>query len=489
MIMAEHIDPIPDDLPTCQELLRTLLMRLRDLERQLDEFVATTEELQRTYACLKEEHLVLQRMLFGPRRERLPEAPGQQHLFDDSAPPPPPDESDPRAADEESPSRKRKKGHGRRQIPDHLPRKDVPHDVSPAEKVCDCGREKSRIGEDVTEQLEYEPGKMWVLRNIYPKYACSCCKDGVTSAERAASPIERGLAGAGLLAYVIVNKFSDHLPLYRQQDVMARHGIFLSRSTLCGWLAQCAQLLCPLVKLMAKRVVKSGVINADETPVRVLDPTRDSTRKSQFWTYITPGNHGYTIFDYRDSRSRDGPTEFLKGFRGYLQTDAYSAYESVVLKSAGRIIPVGCWAHARRKFFDARLSQPREVHYVLGLIAQMCDIEHEIRLQGPDERKAARQERSVPVVDRLMAYLREQKDGALPKSMYAQAIAYVLNRPDEMRRYTEDGRLEIDNNASERTLRLAAIGRKNWMFLGSDQGGETAAILFSILANAKRYQI
>ena len=175
---------------------------------------------------------------------------------------------------------------------------------------------------------------------------------------------------------------------------------------------------------MAKRVVESGVINADETPVRVLDPTRDSTRKGQFWTYISPGDHGYTIYDYRDSRNRDGPTEFLKDFRGYLQTDAYSAYESVVLKSAGRIIPVGCWAHARRNFFDARLSQPREAHYVLGLIGQLYDIEDEIRLQGADERKAVRQERSVPVLDRLMAYLREQKDGALPKSKYAQAIAY-----------------------------------------------------------------
>ena len=489
MIMTEHIDPIPDDLPACQELLRALLMRLRDLERQLDEFVATTEEMQRSYACLKEEYLVLKRMLFGPRRERLAEAPGQQHLFDDGVPPPPPDEPAPPAADEESPSCKRKKGHGRRQIPDHLPRKDVPHDVSPAELVCDCGREKSRIGEDVTEQLEYEPGKMFVLRHIYPKYACSCCKDGVTSAEPVANPIARCLAGPGLLAYVIVNKFSDHLPLYRQQDRMARHGIFVSRSTLCGWLAQCAQLLRPLVELMAERVVQSDVINADETPVRVLDPSRDSTRKSQFWTYISPGGHGYTIYVYRDSRSRDGPAEFLGNFRGYLQTDAYSAYESVVLKSAGRIIPVGCWSHARRNFFDARLNQPREAHYVLGLIAQLYDIEDEIRLQGPDERKAVRQEKSVPVLDRLLEYLREQKDGALPKSKYAQAIAYVLNRPEEMRRYTEDGRLEIDNNTSERTLRLCAIGRKNWMFLGSDQGGETAAILFSILGNAKRYHI
>jgi transposase len=487
--MTEHLNPIPDDLPTCQERLRALLERFHDLERQLEEFVATTEELERSYACLKEEYLALKRLFFGPRRERLPEAAGQLHLFHADAPPSVPDESAAPVLDEELPSRKRKKGHGRRVIPDHLPRTPVLHDVPPAERVCDCGREKARIGEDVTEQLEYEPGKLFVFRHIYPKYACSCCKDGVTSAEPVANPIARCLAGPGLLAYVMVSKFSDHLPLYRQQDVLVRHGIFLARSTLCGWMAQCAERLRPLVELMRQRVVQSDVINADETPVRVLDRTRNTTRKGQFWTYITPGDHGYTIYVYRDSRSRDGPAEFLEDFRGYLQTDAYAAYESVVLESAGRIIPVGCWAHARRNFFDARLSQPREAHYVLGLIAQLYDIEDAIRLLGPDERKAVRQEKSVPVLDRLEAYLREQKDGALPKSKYAQAIAYVLNRPEEMRRYTEDGRLEIDNNTSERTLRLCAISRKNWLFLGSDQGGETAAICFTILANAKRYRI
>jgi transposase len=487
--MTEHLNLIPDDLPTCQERLRALLERFHDLERQLEEFVATTEELERSYACLKEEYLALKRLFFGPRRERLPEAAGQLHLFHADAPPSVPDESAAPVLDEELPSRKRKKGHGRRVIPDHLPRTPVLHDVPPAERVCDCGREKARIGEDVTEQLEYEPGKLFVFRHIYPKYACSCCKDGVTSAEPVANPIARCLAGPGLLAYVMVSKFSDHLPLYRQQDVLVRHGIFLARSTLCGWMAQCAERLRPLVELMRQRVVQSDVINADETPVRVLDRTRNTTRKGQFWTYITPGDHGYTIYVYRDSRSRDGPAEFLEDFRGYLQTDAYAAYESVVLESAGRMIPVGCWAHARRNFFDARLSQPREAHYVLGLIAQLYDIEDAIRLLGPDERKAVRQEKSVPVLDRLEAYLREQKDGALPKSKYAQAIAYVLNRPEEMRRYTEDGRLEIDNNTSERTLRLCAISRKNWLFLGSDQGGETAAICFTILANAKRYRI
>ena len=383
--------------------------------------------LQRSFACLKEEYLALKRLLFGPRRERLPEAPGQQHLFDADPPSSVPEgPADPEPA-EGSPPHRRRKGHGRREIPDHLPRQEVRHDVAPHERVCSCGREKAQIGEDVTEQLDYVPGKLVVLRHVYPKYACSCCKDGVTSAEPVANPIERGLAAPGLLAFVLVSKFSEHLPLYRQQDVLGRHGIFLARSTLCGWLAQCAGLLRPLVELMQKRILQSHVIQADETPVQVLDSTRDSTRTGYFWAYIGDRDHPYTVYDYRDSRGQEGPAEVLKDYRGYLQTDAYSSYESVVAKSAGRIIPVGCWAHARRNFFDARLNQPREVHYVLGLIAQLYDIEDTIREQSAAERLAARHERSVPVLERLGAYLREQKDGALPKSQYGQAIGYVLN--------------------------------------------------------------
>jgi transposase len=494
--MTEHLDQIPDDLPTCQERLRAVLERLHDLEsqlhdmeRQLEETCSTTEELQRSYACLKEEYLALKRLFFGPRRERLPEAPGQQHLFDADPPSPLPDESADLPSGENLPSRTRRKGHGRQPIPDDLPRTDVLHDVPEEERTCGCGRDKARIGEDVTEQLEYEPGKVFVFRHIYPKYACSCCKDGVTSAPTVSSPIERGLPGPGLLSYILVNKFAAHLPLYRQQDDLSRHGILVARSTMCGWLAQCAIQLRPLVELMREQLLLSWVINADETPVRVLDPTLDSTRTGYFWVYIGDKDHPYAVYDYRDSRSRDGPAEILKDYRGYLQTDAYGSYESVVLNSAGRIIPVGCWAHARREFFDARLSQPREAHYVLSLVAQLYDIEDEIRLKSPDERLAARRDRSVPILDRLGTFLREQRDLALPKSQYGKAIGYALNHWDELRRFTEDGHVEIDNNVAERALRLCAIGRKNWMFLGSDRGGETAAICFSILAGAKRHLI
>jgi transposase len=493
--MTGHSPPIPDDLATCQAQLRAvleqhaaLLQRFHDLERQLDETCATTEELQRSYACLKEEYLALKRLLFGPRRERLPEAPGQGHLFDTepmASTTPEPDASDP----SDPASAKHRKGHGRRPIGDHLPRRDVLHDVPEDQRTCTCGRAKAKIGEDVTEQLDYIPGKIEVLRHIYPKYACSCCKDGVTTAPTTSGPIAGGLAAPGLLAYVVVSKFVEHMPLYRQQDELARANILISRSTLCGWLEQCAGLFKPLVELMHREVLKSEVIQGDETPVPVLDRSRDSTRKGYIWTTIGDHAHPYTTFHYTDSRSRDGPAEFLKGYAGYLQTDAYASYESVVKQSAGKIIAVGCWAHVRREFFDARHNQPREVHYVLGLIAQLYDVEDEIRGRSDQERLAARQERSLPVLKRLAEYLRQQQGLALPKSQFGKAINYSLNQWEALLLYASDGRLEIDNNSSERTLRPCAIGRKNWMFFGSDRGGETAAILMSILAGAKRHGI
>jgi transposase len=494
--MMERCTQLPDDLPACQDLLRGVLgqlhemeVQLGDLKRQLDETCATNGELQRSYDCLKEQYEAMKRLWLGPRRERLTEAPGQQHLFNIAGTISPVSELPILPPAQEATEPKRKKGHGRRQIPEHLPRTIVPHDVPPEARICDCGREKVCIGEDVTEKVDLEPAKITVYRHVYPKYACPCCKNGVTSAPPAPSPIERGIAGPGLLAYVFVNKFAIHLPTYRQQDLLTHHGFFVARSTLCDWLAQCAQGLRPLVDLMQERALMSLVLNADETPVSVLDPTRDSTRTGYFWVYVGNGNNPYTIYDYRDSRSREGPARILKNFRGYLQTDAYSAYESVVLESAGRIISVGCWAHARREFFDARLNQGYEAHYVLSLVGQLYDIEDEVRSYSPEARLAARQERSVPILGRLEKFLREQKGQALPKSQYGKAVGYALNHWAELCRFTESGVLEIDNNIAERTMRLCAIGRKNWLFVGSDRGGETAATCFSILAGAKRHRI
>jgi transposase len=251
--MTEQVSPTHDQPPALQEQLDAAQTRIRDLERQVDETSATAEELQRALACLKEEYLVLKRLLYGPRRERLTEDPNQQHLFDTDAglslPVPEP------IVENQTQSPYHRKGHGRRPIPDHVPRRDVLHDVADEERTCGCGRERVKIGEDTTEQLDYIPGKLEVLRHIYPKYTCSCCKDGVTAAPRVVSPIAGGLAGPGLLSYVLCSKFAVHIPLYRQQDELARAGVFLARSTLGDWIGQCAVVLKPLVDLMRTRVL------------------------------------------------------------------------------------------------------------------------------------------------------------------------------------------------------------------------------------------
>lgn len=486
--MTEHVPTISDDPAELRAQLDAAQTQIADMERLVDELVATGEESARTVACLKEELARLKRLLFGPRRERLPEAPGQGHLFDEEdAPNPPPEPADEGAEADDPP--KRRKGHGRRPIPDYLPRTDVPHDVAEADLTCACGRAKTKIGEDVTEQLDYVPGKLVVLRHIYPKYACSCCQDGVTTAPTAPAPIPGGLPTAGLLGHIVVNKFCAHIPLYRLQDDLARAGVFFARSTLCDWVARCGELLKPLIDLMHGEVLNSEIIQGDETPVPVLDRTRRSTRKGYIWTTIGDRGHPYTTCHYTDSRSRDGPSEFLAGFKGYLQTDAYASYESIVRQSAGNIIAVGCWAHARRDFFDARHTYVREAHYVISLIEQLYDIEDEIQNHSADERLAERQARSVPVLTRLEEYLREQRKTVLPASLFGKAIGYALERWDALLRYTTDGRLEIDNNRSERTLRPVAVGRKNWMFFGSDRGGEMAAICMSVIASAKRHNI
>jgi transposase len=489
-LMAEQSSSIPDEPGRLQQQLDAAQARIGDLEHQLEETTATTEELQRAYACLKEEYLALKRLLFGPRRERLPEDPNQQYLFDPGSPllnPPEPPDVDQSSA----PARRRRcrKGHGRHALPEHLPREEILHDVPPSEQRCACGRDKTQIGEDITERVDYLPGKLVVVRHRYPKYACSKCKDGVTAAPTVSGPIPGGLPEAGLLAEVIVSKFAEHLPLYRQQDILARNGILLARSTLCGWLAAAAERLRPLVELMHSEVLQSHVIQADETPTPVLDPTRSSTRTAYLWAERGDDAHPYSLYNYTDSRSHQGPAEFFRNYRGYLQTDGYSAYETVIRQFQGRIIAVGCWAHVRRYFFDARTNQPRQAHYVLGLIAQLYEVEDTIRACAPEQRLAARQERSGPVLTRLETYLRAQQPSALPKSQYAQAIGYALNQWDALRRYASDGRLEIDNNATERTIRPCAISRKNWLFFGSDRGGATAAILFSILASARRHLI
>jgi transposase len=371
---------------------------------------------------------------------------------------------------------------------DKLPQIRHEHDLLPAEKVCSCcGRQMDRIGEDVTRELELQPAKLEAHIHVRPKYACRCCKEGVHAAPLPPRPIPGGIAGPGLISEVIVSKFGDHLPLYRLEDILVRSGVYIARSTLCDWVKFAAELFEPLYELQRKLVLQSTVMWTDDTPVTVIGGLQGSFQ-GHFWTYIGH-ERPYSVYDFTKSRSRDGPARFLPGFAGYLHADAFTGYDAIFLGSHAAIQEVACWAHTRRKFFDAVKSYPRQSHQVLEWIRQLYDIEDRARTWSPEARLQLRVAESIPVLDKIEAYLAGLARSVLPKSSLAKAVNYARNQWAALRRYTEDGRLTIDNNVSERTLRHQAIGRKNWLFLGSEAAGPRAAVLCTILAGAKRHRL
>ena len=333
-----------------------------------------------------------------------------------------------------------------------------------------CGRAKDRIGQDESQILEYVPAKLEVHVHVRPKYACRYCKQGVLSPPPPVRPIARGIAGPGLIAQIIVGKFGDHLPLYRQEDFFTRHGLHIPRSTLCDWVQAAAELLRPLYERQKELVLHSPVLWTDDTPVTVLTGGKEGSRQGRFWTYIAERT-SLLGYDFTESRARDGPAKFLAGFQGYLHADAYGGYDHIYLGSNDAIREVACWAHARCKFFDTRDSSPRDAHQILEWIRQLYDIEEQARELSADARREVRATEAEPVLDRINARLAELERRALPKSALSKAVWYARNQWRALCRYTEDGRLSIDNNVSERTLRHQAIGRKNWLFLGSQQAG------------------
>src|SRR5271170_5250675 len=502
----DRADSLPTDLVECHRMLLAAFkqavqlerrateseQRIAELDRVLDATSASYEELQQEHASILEELAWYKRWVHGRHRERIIEAKSQQHLFDLT---PPGAAEVPAPLDSRAP-RQEIAGHSRRRpcqreldlscLPHHRHERDLPD----AEKICSgCLRAKDRIGEEVTRVLEYVPSKLEVHEHVRPKYACRYCKDGVSSPPPPERPIGRGIAGPGLIAQIVVSKFGDHLPLYRQEDIFVRHGLHLSRSTLCDWVSAAAELLEPLYELQRRLVLQSAALWTDDTPVTVLVGGEAGSRQGRFWTYIGDDAHPYSVYDFTMSRGRDGPQSFLQNFRGYLHADAYAGYDGVFLGSGSEIVEVACWAHARRKFFDARTSSPREAHQVLDWIGQLYDIEDRARPLTVAARRELRAAEAVPVLDRLDVYLVQLASHALPKSALAKAVTYARNQWNALRSYTKDGRLTIDNNTSERTLRHQAIGRKNWLFLGSQAAGPRAAVLYTILAGAKRHRI
>jgi transposase len=479
--------PLPNDLAECQRLLLAAFQRAAELSRVLEETAASYGELQTTHQAALEELSALKRWIYGRRTEKLVEGEGQRHLFDleSSDPSTPPLGLTPELPPPPTAPRRR-----RRELDlDKLPHYQHEHDLSEADKQCSgCGRLKDRIGQDESRVLEYVPAKLEVHVYVRPKYACRHCQDGVASPPPPERPIARGIAGPGLIAQIVVAKFGDHLPLYRQEDFFTRHGLHIARSTQCDWVQAAAELLRPLYERQKELLLQSAVLWTDDTPVTLLSPGQAGSRTGRFWTYIAD-EHPYSVYDFTVSRARDGPASFLRGFEGYLHADAYGGYDQIYLGSNDAIREVACWAHARRKFFDAIHSSPREVHHILEWIRQLYDVEERARTWTAEARAALRQHEAKPVLDRIEAYLAQLERRALPKSVLAKAVMYAQNQWQALRRYVTDGRLSIDNNISKRTLRHQAIGRKNWLFLGSERAGPRAAVLFTVLAGAKRHRI
>jgi len=480
------------------ELLRQTQGDNSRLEHQLQQL------LKRLYGRSAEKSDPNQQVLFAELLQQLQPTPPE-------APPQVPPAAPTRPAASPSPN-----GHGRRRLPADLPREQVVLDLPEDQKLCPCcGQMRCVIGQEVSEKLDYVPARIKVIQTVRPKYACQHCDQQAKGAQIAiadlpSSPIDKGLAAPGLLAYVIVSKYSDHLPLHRLERILERHGIDIARSTMCDWAAQCAGLLGPLYDLMVREVLASQVIHTDDTPVDVLDKKLNQTRTGRFWVYSGDGAHPQDVFDFTPSRSRDGPTKFLTGWgkeqRVYLQADAFGGYDGIYRGEAGgQVVEVACSAHARRKFHEARTSDAAGSARALAYIRLLYDVEDQAKAQFEaqdldrpcrglhDIRLELRQKLARPRRDEFKLWLESQQAASggpvLPKSPMGQAITYALNQWEALGVYITDGRLNIDNNVSERALRRVAIGRNNWLFCGSDNGGDTAAVFFTLIATCQRHAV
>jgi transposase len=391
-----------------------------------------------------------------------------------------------------NPSKPPKNKPRRKPLPAHLPRSNV---VIPAPTECpSCqGTLFRTIGDDVSEILEYVPASFRVIRTIRPRCACMHC-DQIVQGDAPGNTIDKGKAGPGLLAYLLVQKYCHHLPFYRQSQIYEREGIDLSRSTMASWAGQCAKLLAPLIEALRKEVFAANAIHTDDTPVPVLAPGAGKTKTGRLWVYLRDGRpHGdpsprAVCYFYSADRKGERPQLHLQGFSGILHADAYPGYDKLYGET---ISEAACWAHTRRKFYEATVGNPHATiaHEVLKKMGKLYAIEEEIRGKPPETRKEARQQKTKPLVAALFAYFKSVHTKLPKKSPTAGAIAYATNHQAALERFLEDGTIEIDNNAAERAMRSIAIGRKNWLFAGSDQGGETAAALYSLIETAKLNQI
>ncbi|HYZ20601.1 MAG TPA: IS66 family transposase [Rhodopila sp.] len=480
----------PTTLPDSVSALRSLLLH-REAEHAADlaaaqaglkEQVLRNEQLKQRLARLLRER-------FGASSEKLRGAIEQLELvlgdLEEQVAETTPPEPEQRTAPAEPETSRRKPA--RRPLPDALPRDVVEHAAPCACPHCG-GTVLRRLGEDVTEVLEYVPGAFRVTRHVRPKLSCRSC-ERIAQAAAPSLPIYRGLAGPGLLAHVLVAKYCDHLPLYRQAEIYARDGVDLDRSTLADWVGQTARLMRPLVEAVGSHVMTAARVHADDTTVPVLDPGRGRAKTGRLWCYVRDdrpfGSQAPPAVLYRYSADRKGehPREHLGAFRGILQADGYAGYAGLYDRG---VTEAACWAHARRKFFDVHAeTQSPLAAEALHRIAALYGIETSARGKSPETRLAIRQDKSAPLLADLRVWLENSLGRISGKSSLAGAIRYTLSRWEALTLVLRDGRTCLDNNAAERAMRPMCLGRKNWLFAGSDAGGERATAAYSLIETAK----
>jgi transposase len=362
--------------------------------------------------------------------------------------------------------------------------------LEPEEKLCPrCGQEKCVLGESVTVEEDYIPARMIRRQIVRPRLACSRCKEGVDQAPLPARIVEQGRPGPGLVAQVVLAKYVDHTPLYRQEQQFLRLGVFLPRQRLCDWVAAAATLLQALCRKMKEALFQEHYLQIDETPARIMDPeVKGKTHKGYLWVYSTPG--GDALFEYSSSRAMAAPQAFLQGFQGHIQSDDYSVYTALVSRNPA-LKRLGCMAHARRKFFDALPDDRAAALNFLSAFRELYRIEAEARGQGlsHEARYCLRQARAPAILGRIKAMLEEAKPKALPQSPLGKAVSYALNDWPALSAYTENGRWEIDNNLVENALRPVSLGRKNWLFLGHPDAAWRSAVIYSIVVSCQRRRI
>jgi transposase len=468
----EELRRLEAELESQRKILSEQSQELRSGSEQIEHLRLVIEKLRRMMFGAKSEKIVLQLEQLEFHLEELESSQAEMEA----------------AVERVRPADEPKTRPRRKPLPEHLPREVITH--LPHGDCCpDCGAHLRQFGEDVAEQLEYIPESFKVIRHVRPKFACSGC-DRVVEAPAPSRPIERGVVGPGLLAHVLVSKFADHLPLYRQSEIYARQGVEIERSTLAGWVGTASDLLSPLVSAIQKHVLAGNKLHADDTPMPVLAPGNGKTKTGRLWTYVRDDRPAgedtapAVWFAYSEDRKGEHPRQHLKNFKGGLQADAYAGFHH--LYGDGAIYEVACWAHARRKFHEIHVihASPTTTE-ALARIGALYAIEDEIRGKPTDVRLNIRQTRARPLLEELRKWMEKVLRSLSAKSETATAIRYALSRWRALTRYTNDGLLEIDNSAAERALRAVALGRKNFLFVGSDGGGERAAAMYSLIGSAK----